>query len=561
MPLLRNRAAIGTISVRRTEVRPFTRAQIDLLKTFADQAVIAIENVRLFNETKEALERQTATAEILKVIASSPAEVQPVFDAIVQTAKRLIGAFSATVTHVGDGMLHLVAHTATTPEGAEALNRFFPIPVEGTPMGRAIQSRRPQFVDDFETDPDIEDADRELARSRGFRSVVFVPLMRDDVAIGSLNVTRREAGRLTDHQLDLLKTFADQAVIAIENVRLFNETKEALERQTATAEILEVDRELADRRAAGVRRDPAQRREPVRRRDRRDVPVRRQAGAPGRDVQLVARGAARTSPDGLSRRRRAPTLMSGRTILAQVGRHARRTPRPTRITTRTPPRPGIGAACSACRCCARAGRSARCRVLARARRHAAAPGRPAADLRRPGGDRDRERAPVQRDQGGAGAADGDGGDPEGHRELADRRAAGVRRDRAERDAADRRSLRRRATLSTARLLHLVALRRVDSREAMSALQAAFPMPIAGPRIGRGDPSRAPSHIEDVRNRCRTTTARAMARHARITAQCSCVPMLREGVAIGSICVDAAASPGESSPTSRSSCSRPSPTRR
>ena len=240
VPLLRNGAVIGAIAIGRLEAQAFSRGEIGLMRSFADQAVIAIENARLFNETKEALERQTATAEILKVIASSPADIQPVFDAIVETAKRLSGAFSATVTHVGGGMLHLVAHTATTPEGAEALSRYFPISVEGTPMGRAVQSRTPQFIDDFEADsPEARDG-RELARSRGFRSVVFVPLMRGEVAIGSLNVTRREAGRVSDHHLGLLKTFADQAVIAIENVRLFNETKEALERQTATAEILKV---------------------------------------------------------------------------------------------------------------------------------------------------------------------------------------------------------------------------------------------------------------------------------------------------------------------------------
>jgi len=240
MPMIFKGASVGVIVVNRKQAGQFSDHEIELLKTFANQAVIAVENVRLFNETRESLERQTATAEILKVIASSPSDVQPVFDAIVETAKRLIGAFSATVTHVGGGMLHLVAHTSTTAEGAEALNKFFPIPVEGTPMGRSIQSRRPSFVDNFETDPDIQDADRELARSRGFGSVVFVPLLRGGDAIGSLNVTRREAGRMSDHQVELLKTFADQAVIAIENVRLFNETKESLERQTATAEILRV---------------------------------------------------------------------------------------------------------------------------------------------------------------------------------------------------------------------------------------------------------------------------------------------------------------------------------
>ncbi|HTR57772.1 MAG TPA: GAF domain-containing protein, partial [Casimicrobiaceae bacterium] len=240
VPLLHNGVAFGTINVTRREAGPFSEHQIKLLETFADQAVIAIENARLFNETKEALERQTATAEILKVIASSPSDVQPVFDTIVETAKRLIGAFSVTVTLVDREKLKLAAYTATGPEGTEALRKYFPISIEGTPMGKAVRQRAPEFIDDFEKDPTVEPAGKELARVRGFKSVVFVPMVRNDVAIGSLNVTRREAGRLTEHQLDLLKTFADQAVIAIENVRLFNETKEGLERQTATAEILKV---------------------------------------------------------------------------------------------------------------------------------------------------------------------------------------------------------------------------------------------------------------------------------------------------------------------------------
>ncbi|MFI4929451.1 MAG: GAF domain-containing protein [Burkholderiales bacterium] len=240
LPLMRDEHCIGLLALAGSRRNPFTGADIALAESFRDQALIAIENARLFRETQQALEQQTGTAEILKVIASSPSDVQPVFDAIVETAKRLIGAFSATVTHVGDGKLHLVAHTATTQEGAEALHKFFPIPVEGTPMGRAILLRRPEFIDDFEADSDDARAGRDLARSRGFRSVVFVPLVRGGVAVGSLNVTRREVGRISDHHIGMLKAFADQAVIAIENVRLFNETKEALEQQTATAEVLQV---------------------------------------------------------------------------------------------------------------------------------------------------------------------------------------------------------------------------------------------------------------------------------------------------------------------------------
>ena len=240
VPMLKAGELLGVIVIYRHEVLPFTESQIALMETFADQAVIAIENVRLFNETKEALERQTATAEILKVIASSPDNVQPVFDAIVQSAVPLMGGFSATLTLVEEGQLHLRAFTSTSGTGDEHVRKFFPVPIETSDMGRAVQSRLPVAITDFETDPTVSAASRDLARARGFRGVVFVPLIRSDVAIGTINVTRREPGAYTDHQIGLLKTFSDQAVIAIENARLFNETKEALEKQTATAEILRV---------------------------------------------------------------------------------------------------------------------------------------------------------------------------------------------------------------------------------------------------------------------------------------------------------------------------------
>jgi GAF domain-containing protein len=239
-PMVSAQRGIGTIWVGRDQVGPFSEKEIALLATFAEQAVIAIQNVRQFNETKEALERQTATAEILRVIAGSPDDVQPVFDAIVRSATALVGGFSTTLCLVADGKLHLRAFTSTSGAGDEAVRRFFPIPVEGTQMGRAVQTRRHTVVADFETEESIGPADRDLARARGFRSVVFVPLLRGDDIIGTLNVTRRTPGEFSGHQIDLLKTFTDQAVIAIENVRLFNETKEALERQTATADILKV---------------------------------------------------------------------------------------------------------------------------------------------------------------------------------------------------------------------------------------------------------------------------------------------------------------------------------
>jgi len=240
-PMILEGEVIGAIGAARPEAIPFDERQIALIKTFADQAVIAIENVRLFNETKEALERQTATAEILKVIASSPSDVQPVFDAIARSALQLIGGRSAVVVRRDGEYLHLAAHTATTETGDDAMKKSFPTRMTGRGFaGKAVLSGVPVEVNDIETDTSYSSEFREGARARGVRSALSVPMLRDGEGIGAINVWRSQPGRFTDHQTNLLKTFADQAVIAIENVRLFNETKEALERQTATAEVLRV---------------------------------------------------------------------------------------------------------------------------------------------------------------------------------------------------------------------------------------------------------------------------------------------------------------------------------
>ncbi|MEJ2174322.1 MAG: GAF domain-containing protein, partial [bacterium] len=242
VPLLKDGIPVGAIAARRSKASPFSPRQIALLKTFADQAVIAIENVRLFNETKEALERQTATAEILKVISNSPTDVQPVFDAVASHSMRLLGARSGTVTLRAGDALHLAAFTSTTTLGDDALKKFFPVSLlnDGdTILAQAALSGAPVHVPDTE-DPHPSPTLREIARRRGYRSIVAVPMLSKGTVIGTVSVSRGEAGRFSDHDIELLTTFADQAVIAIENVRLFNETKEALERQTATAEILRV---------------------------------------------------------------------------------------------------------------------------------------------------------------------------------------------------------------------------------------------------------------------------------------------------------------------------------
>jgi two-component system NtrC family sensor kinase len=242
VPLLKNEFVIGFITIYRKEVRPYSDKQIALLQTFADQAVIAIENARLFNETKEALERQTATAEILKVIASSPSDVQPVFDAIAASANRLLGGFSSTVFRFIDGMAHLKAFTPTTPEADEILQSTFPRPVADFATFQMTQAGEVMQIPDTEA-PTYEL--KEIARARGYRSMLFAPLMNKGVSNGSIAVTRVQPGTFPDYHVQLLRTFADQAVIAIENARLFDEVQaktgelsEALQQQTATAEVL-----------------------------------------------------------------------------------------------------------------------------------------------------------------------------------------------------------------------------------------------------------------------------------------------------------------------------------
>jgi len=251
---MREDAAIGGILIRRTEVRPFSERQISLLETFARQAAIAIENVRLFQELQarnrdltEALEQQTATSEILRVISSSPTDIQPVLDAIAESAARLCESYDAVIHRVDGDVTQRVAHFgpvpvfSSPPEGGRPINRRFP-------MGRAIADRQTIHVHDILAELETEFPDvRVIQQETGSRTVLATPLLREGVAIGGISIRRTEVRPFTDKQIALLKTFADQAVIAIENVRLFQELQaknrdltEALEQQTATSEILRV---------------------------------------------------------------------------------------------------------------------------------------------------------------------------------------------------------------------------------------------------------------------------------------------------------------------------------
>ena len=246
VPLLREGDPIGTIQLRRTEVSPFTDKQIALLQTFADQAIIAIENVRLFTELEGRNRDLTATGEILRVISSSPTDVQPVFDTIVRSAVRLCdGLFSALFRFDGE-LIHHAAQHNYTPEALEAVHRTYPMRLtRALGSGRAILERAVVQIPDVELDP--EHQHQALSRAIGFRSGLFVPMLREGAPIGVIMVTRAEPGSFSDSEIGLLKTFADQAVIAVENVRLFTELEarnsdltEALDQQTATSEILRV---------------------------------------------------------------------------------------------------------------------------------------------------------------------------------------------------------------------------------------------------------------------------------------------------------------------------------
>jgi two-component system, NtrC family, sensor kinase len=258
-PLLGDGRAIGAFTVYRTEHRPFSESEIALLQTFADQAVIAIENVRLFTELEArnrdlttALDQQTATSDILKVISSSPTDVQPVFDAIVRAAVRLCHAVQSNVQLFDGQLMHYAAAHNIGPAAMEMIQRVYPMPPNrNQTASRAILDRTVVHVPDVLEDPEYL---RELAVEGGWRSVLSVPMVCKGRPIGAITVTRMEPGLFSDTEIALLQTFADQAVIAIENVRLFRELQEknraltqahaqvseALQQQTATSEILRV---------------------------------------------------------------------------------------------------------------------------------------------------------------------------------------------------------------------------------------------------------------------------------------------------------------------------------
>ena len=223
MPLMREQRPLGCIILRRRDVRLFSDKQIALLQTFADQAAIAIENVRLFNETKEALEQQKASAEVLGAISSSIADTKPVFDKILASCEQLFEGQLVGVTQVEDDMVHLVAYHG--PE-SERLNKVYPLPLtreSGT--GWAILNAAVAHFSDTEA-ADVPPGVVAGCRTLGVRAIVFAPMIFAGRGIGAIWVARAQAGAFSDKQITQLRTFADQAVIAIQNARLFREIQE-----------------------------------------------------------------------------------------------------------------------------------------------------------------------------------------------------------------------------------------------------------------------------------------------------------------------------------------------
>jgi GAF domain-containing protein len=258
--LVRKGEVIDVISMGHTEVKPFTEKQIQLVATVADQAVIAINNVGLFEEVQartrelqEALEYQTATSDILGVISRSQTDAQPVFDIIGERSQRLCDAECSVVSMVDGELIRLASIHGVSNEGVQSLRSLLPHPVDReTLAGRAIRSRAVVHVQDVLADPQY--GAKDTARASGWRGGLAVPLLREEHVIGAIFVARPTPSFFTDAQVELLKTFAGQAVIAIENVRLFEaertrtseltertgELTETLEYQTATSEILRV---------------------------------------------------------------------------------------------------------------------------------------------------------------------------------------------------------------------------------------------------------------------------------------------------------------------------------
>jgi GAF domain-containing protein len=243
VPMLREGEVAGVISIYRQEVRPFTDKQIELVKNFAAQAVIAIENTRLLNELRQSLEQQTATADVLRVISSSPGELEPVFEAILENATRICEAKFATLWLAEGDALRAVAVHNLPASFADTRRELLVEPAPKTVVGRVVRMKQVVHVADLAAEDSYIERNPltvSAVELMGVRTMFGVPMLMDDELMGAIVIYRQEVRPFSDKQIELVKSFAAQAVIAIENTRLLNELRQSLEQQTATADVLKV---------------------------------------------------------------------------------------------------------------------------------------------------------------------------------------------------------------------------------------------------------------------------------------------------------------------------------
>src|SRR5262249_40393583 len=249
VPLKKENELVGALVLYRQEVRPFTDKQIELVQNFAAQAVIAIENTRLLNELRESLQQQTATADVLQVISGSPGDLEPVFKAMLENAVRICEAKFGNLL-LYDGNTFRIAAMHGAPPAWDELRRRDPVirvspnsRLAGYPISRVIATKQLQHIADFRKEQAyVERAPPAvaLAEVAGARTVVIVPMLKENGLVGVIAIYRQEVWPFTDKQIALVQNFASQAVIAIENTRLLNELRESLQQQTATADVLKV---------------------------------------------------------------------------------------------------------------------------------------------------------------------------------------------------------------------------------------------------------------------------------------------------------------------------------
>src|SRR5262245_25453659 len=250
IPLLREGNLVGVFGLARQTVRPFTEKQIELVTTFADQAVIAIENARLFEEVQkrteqltESLQQQTATADVLKVISTSPGELKPVFESMLEKAVHICDADFGMLFRVENGTASAAAMFGVPPAFAEFWQRGPQRPGPRTAFGRMIETRQSVHIADVKAEPAYVEGEPVFVAAvslGGFRTLIAVPMLKDNELVGLIGIYRQEVRPFTEKQIELVQNFAAQAVIAIENTRLLSELRESLQQQTATADVLKV---------------------------------------------------------------------------------------------------------------------------------------------------------------------------------------------------------------------------------------------------------------------------------------------------------------------------------